>query len=68
MSIFVESLVDVYEVDDVATLPRDRPVLRVSDSDTRGAVVVTTPDGKSYTVYAADLKAAIDNATNTGAA
>lgn len=43
----------------------DKPVIQLNSHWNDNKMVVIVIDGKQYTVCAADLKAAVDNATNT---
>jgi hypothetical protein len=63
----VSSVVSCYEVDGKETsgMNAKRPELNVRSHWNRQEMVVLEIDGKAYTVLASDLKAAVDNATNT---
>jgi hypothetical protein len=66
MGIEVRSEVEVYELDGAETVLNDKPALSVLSHWNRSSMVVIHVGDKSSTVVAAHLRAAIDNATNTG--
>ena len=60
----VKNEIRVYEVDDKDVGFKEGPEFTVENHWNQTAYVVVSIDGKKYTVVAADLMAAIKNATN----
>ncbi len=63
--ITVQNTIKLYEVDGVETRPIEPPSIRVDSHWNRNDMVVLLVDGKSYSVVAKALIAAVNNATNT---
>lgn len=61
----VSCMVKVYEVNGIEPPLPDAPHIAVSSHGSRASLVVLEIEGKRLTVAAADLDAAIKNATNT---
>lgn len=61
----VENSLNIYEVNGEETTGLDRPKLKVQSSGRQGLVVLLV-DGQKLLVSAADMRAALDNATNAG--
>lgn len=61
----VSNEVPVYEIDGTATSGIPQPTIGVGSHWNRDNFVVLTVDGKKITVCARDLKAAVDNSTNS---
>lgn len=60
----VNSTLDVYETDGQEVRELNGPKINVGSHWNRPTLVVLEVDGKRYTVSAADLDAAVRNATN----
>lgn len=61
----VQSVMNIYEIDGKDTSGLELPKLTVASHWNRNNFVVLEVGGKRYTVEASDLRAAIQNATNT---
>ena len=62
----IENKLKVYEVDDVEVkLSEKNPEILIKNHWNRNTFVVIEIDNKRYTVSAAELDAAVENATNT---
>ncbi len=65
MAIRVENVVKAYEKNGTEVRTPERPEFKIHSHWNRNEfVVVEMPDGEQYAVLAADLKYAIENATN----
>lgn len=62
----VSNEVKVYEVDGSEHVGLNEPTITVRSHWNRSSLVVIEAGGRELTVLAVDLKAAIDNAGNTG--
>ena len=64
--ISVESSIKVYEVDSADISPREVDITIKSHWNDPDFVIICPPDGPELTVKAADIRNAVQNATNVG--